>query len=432
MHRWRNPSALIFFFNLAPTTTKREATVEFSEELHSIYLSNAGWIWYPMSDTTSYSDIMTVGFRRTLLSPPGKTATNATVLITCDNFFVLFVNGQVVGAVRHVRDIWLQTQKYHLALDATDNVLAVAGMNEMNAVSGDNTPAGLLVAIEVQYDDGSREIATSDSRSWKVANLTDAQPISWDFYRRDLDDSAWPLATVYPLRQNGPWGSINTEQPHEDSDVFFGNAYWLWHSQDDLPVVVFRRRITLSSRTIATIKILIAADSYYELFFDGQFITNSAPVHNSWRYAQRITITPAAAVDPLLAVRVSRDHANSTSDTRMAGMVAMIQILYTDGTMDVTRTEGDGNWRAVPPDFHPLVLAPNVEDDKWPAAAVLGKYGMEPWGNDTFIVDAESASALGLEGPLAEKSTSSGARGMGVLGFPVQVCMSAIALLYFL
>ncbi|KAJ7185712.1 hypothetical protein C8R46DRAFT_881581, partial [Mycena filopes] len=165
-------------------------------------LSGSQWIW---STSTAASDAATgtVGFRRTLITPAGKSAQSATVLLTVDNSFTFYLNTKYVGApppapamsdFRHV-------QQFTVDLSATSNVFTVFASNIPNAGSTDAGPAGFVAAIHITYTDGSTADVGTDT-NWLSGAFTSVPAFL------ALPDSA--LSATFALGTMGasPWGQM--------------------------------------------------------------------------------------------------------------------------------------------------------------------------------------------------------------------------------
>lgn len=164
----------------------------------------AHWIW----DATDHKTAEKRFFRRAfqLDAQPGE----AHVNITCDNGYVLFVNGQKIGE-QDARDgnAWRSAKRY----DVTSPL--VAGKNVL-AVEAENTagPAGLLVELvwREKGPDATAANATTTNAPRILSSDTAfrvfaSAPEGWT--ARDFDDSAWPAATSRGQAPCTPWGAVD-------------------------------------------------------------------------------------------------------------------------------------------------------------------------------------------------------------------------------
>ncbi|KAJ7778187.1 hypothetical protein B0H16DRAFT_1502526 [Mycena metata] len=163
------------------------------------YISPSGillgstWIWSDSSGITS-APIGIVGFRRTIITPTGKNAQIASVLITADDIFTLYLNGNYVGAPPGVPDIrWVQ--KFTLDISsASTNTFTVFVNNTFAA-------AGLVATITIQYSDGSSDVVGTDA-GWLTGPFTSVLTFI------SQPDSALSAAVVLGTMGVAPWGEM--------------------------------------------------------------------------------------------------------------------------------------------------------------------------------------------------------------------------------
>ncbi|KAF8191421.1 hypothetical protein K438DRAFT_1590860 [Mycena galopus ATCC 62051] len=160
-------------------------------------LTNANWIW-TNEVVSGNAPPGARAFRRTYTPPTGQTATSATIIITADNEYTLYVNGNLVGSGSDFQI----AQEYTVNLSPAPNVVfAVYAVNTLTVPN----PAGLLVAIEINTAEcncTSGAYIISDA-SWKSNTGT---PIG--FQLPGYDDSTWPAATVEGAYGVAPWNTV--------------------------------------------------------------------------------------------------------------------------------------------------------------------------------------------------------------------------------
>jgi alpha-L-rhamnosidase len=161
--------------------------------------AGASWIWHDEEGTHEGVRY----FRRAFDAPFGGQTGKGTVIITADDQFTLYLNGQEVGKSSGQGDAW----RSPLTFDVTErlrpgrNVLAVAARNTGGA-------AGLLVALRIapkQRDGSVTTFFLPTDRLWKTA---DAEVAGWQ--SPDFDDAAWKPARVVAPYGEGPWGRFQT------------------------------------------------------------------------------------------------------------------------------------------------------------------------------------------------------------------------------
>ena len=125
-------------------------------------LEGAKWIWFPEGNPAASAPVGTRYFRRVFEFPAGQTVRTATVTMTADNEYRLFVNGQAAGGGSD----WRQPGKIAIGafLKTGKNVLAVQVRNVGDAP----TPAGLIGNLNVVFESGNPLTLATDG-SWKSA-----------------------------------------------------------------------------------------------------------------------------------------------------------------------------------------------------------------------------------------------------------------------
>ncbi|KAJ7440135.1 hypothetical protein FB451DRAFT_140486 [Mycena latifolia] len=141
-------------------------------------LSGGTWIW-STSDAQYAAPAGTVGFRKTVATPSGKSAQSATVILGTDNIFVLYVNSKYVGASPAQPNAvaestaWGRAHQVTVGLNAASNTFTVIVQNILDPSTGATTPGGLIAAISIRYTDGSSDLLRTDP-SWLNGPVTGA------------------------------------------------------------------------------------------------------------------------------------------------------------------------------------------------------------------------------------------------------------------
>jgi alpha-L-rhamnosidase len=157
-------------------------------EVTDLRLTGASWIW--TAGTSSDR-----AFRSTQVTPAGRTATKAEVLVTADDAYELWVNGTEVGSTDASENSWQQSQLHTSALSPDRNVFALRVTNDAAS------PGGVIAVVRVSYSDGTTSSFTTGA-DWKA---TDDTPEA--FAQPDFDDSAWASAVALTTYGGAPWGS---------------------------------------------------------------------------------------------------------------------------------------------------------------------------------------------------------------------------------
>uniref|UniRef100_A0A8H8CEE4 alpha-L-rhamnosidase n=1 Tax=Psilocybe cubensis TaxID=181762 RepID=A0A8H8CEE4_PSICU len=206
--------------------------------------AQSNWIWSSEVDPL-LAPPGTRAFRKTFTAPSGKTLQSATILITVDNDFKLYVNGGLIGVSPNDTD-WTSAQKFIVNLTGSSVVFAVLANNQPDKTSGGPNPAGLLSAIQIAFTDTSTQAIVSDN-SWRV----DATVPS-GFELPSTDDSSWPSATSIGLYGIGPWGT----------------GIKVSESLTEHPAPLLRKEFTVS-KPISFARLYYAAGGYASITING-------------------------------------------------------------------------------------------------------------------------------------------------------------------
>ncbi|MBI2929257.1 MAG: HEAT repeat domain-containing protein [Verrucomicrobia bacterium] len=154
-------------------------------------LDSAQWLWSPGDGTVRH-------FRKVLKLPEPPAA--ATLLITADNDYALYLNGTFVGSDEGPGgDVWQTVERYdvrHL-LARGPNVVAIHG--------GDlGGSAGVVAALRLEFTN-SPPVELATDASWRVA--PGGRPADYS-HPEFVEGPEWRDATVLGPMGMEPWGSL--------------------------------------------------------------------------------------------------------------------------------------------------------------------------------------------------------------------------------
>jgi len=155
-------------------------------------LKDAKWIWFMEGNPASSAPVGKRYFRRTLVLPEGEIGL-ASIALTADNAFTLWVNGRKVG----VGDNFTQVQDFDIApwLKPGTNVLAVTAEN-----SGEQpNPAGLIASLRIRLSGGETMELNSDA-SWQAS-----MSVQRGWQTSDTSDADWSTAMEVGPFGMAPW-----------------------------------------------------------------------------------------------------------------------------------------------------------------------------------------------------------------------------------
>ncbi|MGH8964765.1 MAG: hypothetical protein ACRDXB_05480, partial [Actinomycetes bacterium] len=127
--------------------------------LTDLTFDEASWIW-TAEENPPEAPGEERAFRRVLDARAGKTPARAEILLTGDDLFRLYVNGEPLGESSGGDNEWQQGRYFTADLAADENVVAVAAENTAGS------PAGLIAVVRVVYTDGTSEVLRTGD-GWK-------------------------------------------------------------------------------------------------------------------------------------------------------------------------------------------------------------------------------------------------------------------------
>ncbi len=149
------------------------------------------WVWYNEGDPRVSAPAATRYFRRAFTIARGPIA-EATLDVTADNRYVVWVNGARVGEGEEWKDVRRYDVKKHLVRGK--NVIAVEATN-------DSGPAGLIVRLSYAAT-GSPRLALATDASWRASK---SAPEDWR--KVEFDDRKWSKVKVLgAYGKTAPWG----------------------------------------------------------------------------------------------------------------------------------------------------------------------------------------------------------------------------------
>jgi alpha-L-rhamnosidase len=339
------------------------------------HLTNAQWIWYPEGDPAKGIPFVTRYFRRTIDVPAGRPVKVAMLYATADDSADFYING-----------VLAYTSKSHRVLSEVDvkgllrsgkNLLAVVARNADVGI-GPN-PAGVVGALEIQYDDGGTQHIPTDA-TWKT---TAAEVKGWQ--TPEFDDAMWVAAKDLGTVGMAPWG-----KKHGREDMRLP-ARWLRKEFSSGKAVkratVFMSGLGLSELYINGKKIgdhvLSPALSEYpvRVFYVTHDVTDAlvngvnalGVILGNGRYFAPRVLEPTTTQTygyPKLLLQLQIDYADGTS-----GTIASDESwhLTTDGPI-IANNEYDGEEYDATREF-PGWSAAGFDEQHWPAAKVVGAPG---------------------------------------------------------
>jgi len=153
----------------------------------------AKWIWHREAGQAAGTWYFQKGFA----FPAGQKPKKAHVIITCDNEWVLSVNGKQAGRSDSAPNSWMRPQRVEVATHLVIEKNAIA-VESRNTIPG---PAGLLLKLVVEFEGKTTFEQVSDA-SW----VSTAKPEKGWQENGFVPGPDWTAAEVIGDYGVGPWG----------------------------------------------------------------------------------------------------------------------------------------------------------------------------------------------------------------------------------
>jgi len=169
-------------------------------------LTHASWVWHDEGDPARSAPAAVRYFRRTVRIDPNQQIASAQLVMTADNRFTCWINGQRVGTGANYGRTY--TMNVGRQLRAGTNVMAVEARNATNTPN----PAGLIATLVIKLADGHTIHAETDASWQSSTSVTEG-------WKTNLSaGDAWtPVRVLGPLGM-APWGDLR--QRESPSDLF--------------------------------------------------------------------------------------------------------------------------------------------------------------------------------------------------------------------
>ncbi|MGA2256398.1 MAG: family 78 glycoside hydrolase catalytic domain, partial [Thermoguttaceae bacterium] len=339
-----------------------------SDETAAVSLSGAKWIWCPEPgvDLTKTAPAGDRCFRCRVTVPAGEKPKLARLILTVDDQFTLFVNGEQVGQFAE-NEGWKRPQRYDLLplLHSGENVVAVTGKNIESL-------AGVCAKIVIQYPGKRPQVIVSD-RHWRTSS-------------RAVD--GWNTA------------SFNDSSWHDSFEIAdFGQGVWQQVADGSAtkPVPILRKAFSLAGKPVASARLYATALGLYEIRINGQRVGDHvlAPDWTDYRKRVRYQVYDVTSLlkqgDNALAALLGNGWYSGHIGNggfqffgKVPALLTQLEMTYSDGSVE--RVVSDASWKIhaspiLASDFMlgesydatkelPGWDSPGMNDVSWPMATV--------------------------------------------------------------
>jgi alpha-L-rhamnosidase len=237
-------------------------------------------------------------------------------------------------------------------------------------IPGDNT-------TEIVY--GGKPLHSHQACFWKVRVWDrEGAPSVWSKTARWsmglLDQADWKAAA---------WIGFDKSRQVEQSNAPFEGAKWIWHAGDKGANKPQGHRLFMTvlrlpaGSKVEKAELLVTADDFFHFTINGNEVASGQPGSGGWDQPKFADVTDhiKPGVENTIRVEVYNGSAGP------AGLLAKLTVTMADGK-SITLVS-DGSWKT---SDNPGAYWHNraIDAKDWPAALVLGDYGMAPWGKLKF------------------------------------------------
>lgn len=201
----------------------------------------------------------------------------------------------------------------------------------------------------------------------------DDKPSSWSKV------ASWSMGLLQPERWKAQWIGFDASRKRGAGadQIDLAKAAWIWYPEGDatsgVPVGnrLFLKEFTIpEGREIESAACVVTADNWFKLYINGR------PVRDGENFKEALVVD---VKDNLVAGRnvIAVDAANRGDSANPAGVLALLDLRYSDGSSKVIVS--DDSWRTAksgPTDW----MTPDFDSSDWVHAKIAAAYGAGPWG----------------------------------------------------
>lgn len=236
------------------------------------------------------------------------------------------------------------------------------------------------------WDSGRVTSAETSAIVYSGKPLAAHQPCYWKVrvWDRDGMPSAWSAPAFWSMGILDPsgwsaaeWIGSDRSRQVELPEAPLDGAKWIWHAGDKGPNKpsahrLFVANLRLPQAKVEQAELIATADDFFRFTINGQLVIDGGPGSGGWDHPRSADVAGhLKAGDNTIRVEVQ-----NTSPSP-AGLLARLVVKTADGKTTTFVT--DGTWKTLDnpgANWHNRPL----DTKDWPAAEVLGEYGMAPWG----------------------------------------------------
>ena len=264
---------------------------------------------------------------------------------------------------------WISTSGERGERQTAYQILVASTPEKLKADQGDLWDTGRVASdASTQRHYAGKPVGSHGACVWKVRVWNKAgAPSAWS------EPAKWSMGLLSPGDWHGKW--IGLDRPEQVD--FLTDADWIWFDEGDpsksVPVATryFRRTIEIpEGRKVKSAVLLIAADDFCKIFFNGRDIGS----RSGFQSTKEINLTHRMEAGRNVIAVAAENRGNEPTP---AALIARLRVEFESGEPMELAT--DGAWKSA--DKGPDGWSdPKFDDASWKPAKVIGAVGMEPWG----------------------------------------------------
>jgi alpha-L-rhamnosidase len=181
--------------------------------------------------------------------------------------------------------------------------------------------------------------------------------------------------------------------------VSLAGASWIWYPEGNpaqsapAETRYLRRSFSVPSGAVSDAQFVVTGDDTVDVWLNGVPLAGSPRVTDSWKQALYVDLASVLRTGANTLAVASRNVAGS------AGVIGRVYVATGGGSVDLVT---DGGWKAaqtVTEDW----TDPGYPDTGWPAAMVIGPYGVAPWLSNVSPPDPSLAAPLAVVAVTTER-----------------------------
>ncbi len=253
-------------------------------------------------------------------------------------------------------------------------VLVASSLDKLQADAGDLWDTGKAASDDttaVVYR--GKKLASHARCFWKVmAWDRHGKPSAWS------EPAQWSMGLLSPAEWKAQWIGCDRWRTMETPEAPLDGAKWIWHAADPVLNAPKGQRLFLSTFQlpddiqIEKAELLAAADDSYKFVLNTFLVAGHEPGQSGWQSARWVNVAGRIRAGKN-EIRVQVVNGSQGP----AGLIAKLVVTARDGKTYTHVT--DAAWKSTD---KPGAYWHNraIDAATWPAARVLGDYGMKPWG----------------------------------------------------